>query len=159
LGWRAPDTVILPVGNGTLLIGAYIGFNDLLKSGIIKKVPKFVAVQASNCSPLAKMFFDSSKKLPNVNPLQTVAEGIAIANPVRIVQIVEIVRKSGGTFITVEEEEILQALHEYSKRKYYMEPTAAAIMAGVKKYVSQKGTNELIVSTITRHGLKHVGKI
>ncbi|MEM9982561.1 MAG: pyridoxal-phosphate dependent enzyme, partial [Bacteroidota bacterium] len=28
MGWKAPDTVILPAGNGTLLIGAYIGFRE-----------------------------------------------------------------------------------------------------------------------------------
>ena len=158
LGWKTPDTVILPVGNGTLLIGAYVGFNDLLKARIVKKIPKFVAVQASNCSPIAKMFFQYSERLPNTKTTQTVAEGIAITKPVRAKQIVDIVRKSGGTFITVEEEEILRALHVYSKKGYYMEPTAAATMAGVQKYVDKMKTNELIVSTITGHGLKHAEK-
>ena len=35
LGWHAPDTVILPAGNGTLLLGAAIGFKELALMGII----------------------------------------------------------------------------------------------------------------------------
>ena len=39
LGWKAPDTIIVPVGNGTLLLGAYIGFLDLLNAGITGECP------------------------------------------------------------------------------------------------------------------------
>ncbi|MCP4155342.1 MAG: pyridoxal-phosphate dependent enzyme, partial [bacterium] len=45
LGWKAPGTVILPVGNGTLLLGAYIGFNELVNAGIIGKMPVIIGVQ------------------------------------------------------------------------------------------------------------------
>jgi threonine synthase len=40
LGWRAPDTVVLPVGNGTLLLGAAIGFRELRDAGVIERLPK-----------------------------------------------------------------------------------------------------------------------
>ncbi|MCP4213348.1 MAG: pyridoxal-phosphate dependent enzyme, partial [bacterium] len=52
LGEQAPDIVILPVGNGTLLYGAYIGFNELLEAGKIDRMPRLVGVQAQNCAPL-----------------------------------------------------------------------------------------------------------
>jgi len=54
LGGRAPGTVVLPAGNGTLLIGAAIGFKELVAAGLVDRVPRLVAVQAERCAPLAR---------------------------------------------------------------------------------------------------------
>ena len=56
LGWKSPDTVILAAGNGSLLLGAYIGFNELRNAGIIDKIPRLIGVQAENCAPVVKAF-------------------------------------------------------------------------------------------------------
>jgi len=155
LSWRAPDSVILPVGNGTLLIGAFIGFEDLWKAGIIDSIPKIMAVQAEHCAPLYEMYKNDLNKIPSVNVLKTQAEGIAIARPSRAEQIIEMVRHSGGDIITVSESEIKQAHREMGYRGYYIEPTAAATIAGLKKYLPKLSPREIIVSTFTGHGLKN----
>jgi len=67
LGWKSPDTIILPVGNGTLLLGTYIGFNELLSSEIIDKIPKIIAIQAANCAPLYRAFKEKLKKVPAIS--------------------------------------------------------------------------------------------
>ena len=36
---RAPDTVIAPLGGGTLLLGASLGFRRLLEAGVIERAP------------------------------------------------------------------------------------------------------------------------
>ena len=54
LGFRLPGTVVLPAGNGTLLIGASIGFQELAAAGMVEHVPRLVAVQAERCAPLAQ---------------------------------------------------------------------------------------------------------
>ena len=54
LGRRAPEEVFLPVGNGTLLLGAALGFADLHKAGLIDSIPRLVAVQASACNPVER---------------------------------------------------------------------------------------------------------
>ncbi len=56
LGWKAPDVLILPVGHGTLFLGAYLGFKELKEAGLVKRVPKLVAVQSVSCAPLYKAF-------------------------------------------------------------------------------------------------------
>lgn len=56
LGWRGPDTVVLPAGNGTLLLGAYIGFKELLSLGLVERLPRIVAVQSAGCAPLHASF-------------------------------------------------------------------------------------------------------
>jgi len=159
LGWKAPDTVILPVGNGTLLLGAYIGFKELLASGKIPRLPKLVAVQAENCAPLAKAFFERLDRVPTIVSRETLAEGIAIAAPVRGMQIVRAVHESRGTFVTVSEEEIRASLRDVCRHGAYIEPTSAAATAGAAKYLRTRGDSELAVTTFTGHGLKHSASI
>ncbi|MCI4669064.1 MAG: threonine synthase [Bacteroidia bacterium] len=154
--WRVPDAVVLPAGNGTLLIGAYIGFNELKDWGIIQKLPKLVGVQASNCAPLYHEFhgLDPQSNQP------TYAEGIAIAIPGRAQQMLDAVRKTGGTFIKVTEGEIAQALKEAISKGYFIEPTSAAVFAGLKNYLREyAGEGEEVVSVFTGNGLKSSEKI
>lgn len=161
LGWQAPDTVILPVGNGTLLLGAYIGFSELVKSGIINRVPRFIGVQAQRCAPLFHAFTTHSDTVAcAATGEKTMAEGIAIAAPIRGQQILAAVKHTGGEFITVNEMEILASLTAMFQKGHYIEPTSAAAIAGIKKYVEvqrEMGTidaHEVIVSAFTGHGLK-----
>ena len=131
LGWQAPDTVILPVGNGTLLLGAAIGFHDLHQAGLIRRMPKLVGVQASGCAPLALAAQQGLDHVPEIEKYDTLAEGIAIAAPVRGMQIIEAVQASGGELLTVSEAEIVESLRSVCRQGYYIEPTSAAVTAGV----------------------------
>lgn len=155
LGWKSPDTIILPVGNGTLLLGAYIGFNELLYNDIIDKIPKFIAIQSKNCAPLFKTFKENLDSIPRIDKKETIAEGIAISEPIRWKQIIDAIKKSKGDFKIVNDSEIKESLISMGKRGYYIEPTSAATIAGVKKYVEKSKTDELIVSVFTGHGLKN----
>jgi threonine synthase len=156
LGWNSPDTLILPVGNGTLLLGAYIGFMELKTAKIIKKIPRIIGVQSANCAPLARAFKEHSEEIPVIEGKKTLAEGIAIAAPIRGKQIIKAVRNTNGDFIAVTEAEIKQSLTEMCQKGYYIEPTSASTIAGIKRYLqeSQPGKHEVIVSAFTGHGLK-----
>ena len=87
------------------------------------------------------------------------AEGIAIARPVRGKQIIAAVRQTGGEFLTVSEDEIKRALVAMGRLGYGIEPTAAATIAGVKKYLPVSDQNEVIASAFTGHGLKATEKM
>lgn len=52
LGGKAPDVVIVPAGNGTMLLGVFKGFKELLQRVKIKKLPRIIAVQGTACAPL-----------------------------------------------------------------------------------------------------------
>ncbi len=158
LGWKAPDALVLPAGNGTLLLGCHIGFHDLLKAGIIHQMPKLVAVQSANCAPLAKAFELKQTQPAAVTSLHTLAEGIAIAAPVRGAQMLSAVNESKGQFITVTEDEIIDALREMLGQGFYIEPTSAATIAGLKKYLL-RSENETVVSLFSGHGLKSTEKL
>lgn len=159
LGWQAPDTVILPAGNGTLVIGAALGFGELVAAGIIQRIPRIVAVQSENCAPLAQVEREGLGAVPAIQKKDTLAEGIAIAAPVRGMQIVDAVRASGGRFVTVSEAEIVASLRALGRQGYYIEPTSAATTAGVAKYVAAAPRDERIVSVFTGHGLKATEKM
>ncbi len=159
LGWRAPDTVILPVGNGTLLLGAAIGFRELLLAGEIPALPRMIAVQAENAAPLAEAFHAGLDTIPTIAKQDTLAEGIAIAEPVRGLQILQAVRQSGGTFLTVSEQEIQASLIEVSRQGAYIEPTAAAATAAAARYLRHKPDSEQVVTVFTGHGLKSTEKM
>lgn len=159
LGWNAPDTVILPVGHGTLLLGAAIGFDDLLGAGVIHKMPKLIGVQSENSAPLFWAFKKNLADVSGITKRETIAEGIAIALPTRGRQILEAVRKSKGDFIAVSDNEIKEALRLISRKGYYIEPTSAATIAGVIRYLPEMSPGEVIVSVFTGHGLKTTEKM
>lgn len=149
LGWQAPESIIVPVGNGTLVMGAYLGFRDLLKAGIIRQLPRIIAVQATHCAPLYAGFMGIE-----VAPIQpTQAEGIAIANPVRSKQILNAIRETHGLVLTVDESEITQSQQLCGQMGFYIEPTSAATIAGVLKFADGYST-ENTVTLFTGHGLK-----
>ncbi len=152
LGWNPPDTLIIPVGNGTLLYGTYIGLKELRQEKIIDCLPKIIGVQAENCAPLAVAWKKQRFTADQVVPKKTIAEGIAIQNPVRAKDIVSAVKETKGDIITVSENAIIEALHETHRKGYFIEPTSAVAVAGFKKYHLRN--DERVVVPLTGHGLK-----
>ncbi|MBN2298131.1 MAG: threonine synthase [Deltaproteobacteria bacterium] len=159
LGWKSPDTIILPAGNGTLVLGAFIGFTELRDAGVIDKIPKIIVVQSENCAPLYTAFHIGLRDVPPVEKGDTLAEGIAIADPIRGEQILKVVRETDGDFITVSDDEVMNSLRELGRGGFCIEPTSAATTAGIGKYIERIQSSEVIVSVFTGHGLKSTEKI
>jgi threonine synthase len=134
LGGSIPAVLVLPVGNGTLVLGAYYGFQDLLRAGLIKQMPRILAVQAEGCAPLAQAFQQGQDVASPVINAGTEAEGIAIAAPARSRQILATVRDTQGAIITVSDAAITSASAALAQRGFYVEPTAAAPYAGFLAY-------------------------
>jgi threonine synthase len=159
MDWKAPDTLVLPVGHGTLFLGAYLGFRELKEAGMIKRVPKLVGVQSASCAPLYQAFRKGWREIRPIEKKETIAEGIAIAEPVRGRQVLEAIWQTDGEILAVREREIRMALKEMGRKGHFIEPTSAATMAGLKRYLRKKRRKETVVSTLTGMGLKSVGKM
>ena len=159
LGWEAPDTLVLPAGNGTLLLGAYLGFSELARAGIVSHVPSIVAVQAAACAPLSAAFAEGLDEPIGIHASHTAAEGIAIATPARGAQVLAAVRATGGSFVTVSEEEIVASLRDCCRGGWFIEPTSAAVIAGARRHAHVAAPDEMIVTAFTGHGLKAVVEI
>lgn len=135
MGGELPDILVIPVGNGTLLLGAYYGFVELQDCGRIDRIPKLIAVQAENCSPLYNSYYSSETGHPGG---ETIAEGIAIAAPKRKKQILDSIKKTGGGIILAPESKIADARNYLADRGFFVEYTTAATFAGFFEY-SQSG--------------------
>lgn len=132
LGGRLPEAIAVPVGNGTLLLGAALAIAELYGHGLIADRPALIAVQAEAVSPLATAFHAGAEELvAAAAPAPTVAEGIAIANPPRARQILRAVRESGGTFVTVTEDQLRAAQLDLAARGLFVESTGVACWAAV----------------------------
>jgi threonine synthase len=135
MNYTMPDAFIVPVGNGTLLMGAYIAFQELIEHGQIKKMPKILAVQAEVCAPILKAFANERDTVDPIEHSGTVAEGIAIGAPARGTEILRAVRATGGNIIGVSEERIVEARKQLALKGIYVEITSAANYAGYLQYV------------------------
>ncbi|RPK44214.1 Threonine synthase [Streptomyces sp. ADI92-24] len=152
LGGRLPDAIAVPVGNGTLLLGAALAIAELRAQGLIDIGPALIAVQAEAVSPLAAAFHAGADSLPDTLPgavSPTLAEGIAIPRPPRARAILAAVRESGGTFLTVTEDQIRRAQLDLAARGFYVETTGVACWAAVGGW-----TDRSVVVPLCGAGLK-----
>ncbi|KJS81281.1 MAG: pyridoxal-5'-phosphate-dependent protein subunit beta [Peptococcaceae bacterium BICA1-8] len=151
-----PEVLVIPVGNGTLLLGAYYGFNELFELGLIDKMPRIIAVQAEGCAPIFKAFKEGKNSVEEVTNLGTMAEGIAIAAPKRGKQILEAVRATKGEIIIAPEDKITEARKYLAQKGLYVEPTTAATYAGFLAYCKENKelVQEKILIPLCGAGLK-----
>jgi len=154
LGWQAPDNLVFPVGHGTFLLGTYRGFQDLLAVGVIDRMPRFFAVQSWAYAPLFEAYRRGQDRVAPMERGDTIAEGIRIANPPRGRQVLEAIRQTGGTVLTVTDAEIVQAQHALARLGLFVEPTSAAAVAGLRKLDRVLGPSEQTVVPLTGSGLK-----
>jgi threonine synthase len=129
-----------------------MGLKELQREDIIDKLPKIIGVQAETCAPLAYAWKNHGKLPPYKNQKETIAEGIAITNPLRAKDILQSIEETNGDILTVTEKEILDALFYLRRKGYFIEPTSAVVIAALKKHHMRK--NQVVVLPLTGHGLK-----
>lgn len=134
-----PSLLVIPVGNGTLLLGAYYGFLELQTAGLVKRMPKILAVQALNCCPIYQSFQEGLDTVKEGVNKGTVAEGIAIQKPRRGRQILAAIRATGGDMVTAPEDLIPISQHKLAQKGFFVEKTAAAALAGYEYYCQKTG--------------------
>ncbi|WP_159349262.1 threonine synthase [Roseomonas harenae] len=152
LGFQAPDAVVIPCGAGSNVLGCDIGFGELLRAGQIDRLPRLYAAQPAHCGPLAR----EALGLPAEPPRPTIAEGTAIAQPIRPQEVLGALRRSGGGGVLLEEGEIAEAALSLARQGLYVEPTCAQAVAALGKLVAegQVRPGEKVVVILTGTGLK-----
>jgi threonine synthase len=151
LGRRAPERLVLPVGNGTLVLGAFLGFSQLRDFGLIDVLPQIVAVQSERCAPIAAAFSNEADEVIPVEPVTTAAEGIAITAPPRGAQVLDAIRQTGGAVITAAEDEIEPARTALAHRGFFVEPSTAVTYVGLRGLPED---DALTVTVLCGAGLK-----
>ncbi|WP_078289157.1 threonine synthase [Mycobacterium sp. D16R24] len=145
----APDIHALPVGNAGNITAYWRGYNEYYRDGLSDRLPKMLGVQAAGAAPLVN-------GAPVANP-ETIATAIRIGSPASWSGAVAAQQESGGKFLAVTDEEILNAYRLVaSSEGVFVEPASAASIAGLLKSVADgwvpKGST--VVCTVTGNGLK-----
>jgi len=149
--WTVPDAVVLPLGYGTLFLGAYRGFRKLREAGWTDDIPRLLGVQAAGVAPIVEELHGESAAGTN-----DAADGIQIQEPARLDQLLAAIEDSGGDAIACGERETEAALSSLHERGFYVEPTSAVAVAGLETY-RENGTldgSEDVAVALTGSGLK-----
>jgi threonine synthase len=160
-GFAAPDVVVVPVGQGSNLMGCHIGFGELLRRGQIERMPRLFGVQAQNCAPYAAAFAAGDGAVPaGFHARPTIADGIASERPVRLPNVLAAAGETGGIVTEVDERQIVRAWKDVAKLGLFVEPTGAVALAGITQLIAQGlvGSDERVVAVTTGTGLKAVAK-
>jgi len=144
---RAPGAVIVPAGQGTLLLGMGRGFQALQRAGVIDALPQLVGVQVRACAPLWAVHHYGPGMLGWVQEGETLAEGVRIRHPLRGDAILALVEQSGGTFVAVDEDDILLGRDELARRGLYVEPTSAIVWAALHETLTDLPDPVVVILT------------
>jgi len=154
---RAPDTLVIPVGNGGNSAAYWKGFSEYRQVGLTAAVPVIYGIQAEGAAPIARAFERGEERIDPVMEPETVATAIRIGNPANWKKTIRAIKSSGGTSITVTDEEIIEAQKMIARTEgLFVEPAAASSIAGLEKLL-EMGTvdsDQRIVCVATGHGLK-----
>lgn len=156
LGFSAPDNIVVPLGGGSNLIGCWLAFSELKRRGEIARMPRLFGIQAMNCSPLYLSFVEGDDRLRDMTSAPTIAEGIAVARPIRVRECLEAMRGSEGGCVAVTEKEIHNALADLAHQGLFVEPTSAVAAAGLRRLI-EKGSitdGQRTILVLTGTGLK-----
>jgi threonine synthase len=151
----APDWVVVPVGDGVIIAGVWKGFADLLRAGIIARLPRLVCAQAASSDAIHR-YVTTGTYSPAPAP-RTIADSISVSVPSNAHLARRAVLESRGLSVTVEEDEILAAMATLARTTgVFAEPAAAAAIAGLGKARAEIGRADRVVALVTGHGLKDV---
>jgi threonine synthase len=155
LEWRVPDHLVLPGGNLGNSSAFGKGFRELLRSGLIDRLPKITVVQAAGAAPFARFYREHDAFVKEEHP-QTLASAIKIGAPVSWPKAWRAVQETGGSVITVTEQEIADAKAVIGRDGIGCEPASATTVAGIRKLVSERAIkeDETVVAVLTGHLLK-----
>ena len=150
-----PDHIVIPVGNGSLLIATYLTLKHLKNLGSITRVPKLHAIQSERFMPIVAEVNDTQWQFDQ--NATTVACGIASSNPPRLKQILTSINEFNGSAASVTEESILGYRSLLAESEgIYMEPTSSAAFAGLHALADKNiiGPSDTVLIPVTGNGLK-----
>ncbi|MGB9740662.1 MAG: pyridoxal-phosphate dependent enzyme [Candidatus Bathyarchaeales archaeon] len=153
-GWRVPERIYLPVSAGTLLLGIIDGFKHLIDSNIIESMPKIVACQTQQVSPLYHLFKNLSYAPPK--KVTSIADALVSVNPPLLAIMVKKLREAKGDAVMVGEDEIFKSFMELAGKGFFVEPSSAVAYAAYKKQLLNKevSKSDETVIILTGTGLK-----
>ncbi|PSQ06095.1 threonine synthase [Halobacteriales archaeon QS_6_71_20] len=150
--WTAPDAMVLPLGHGTLFLGAYRGFRALRDAGWIDSMPRLLGAQAAGYAPIVAALHGEAAAAGD----NDAADGIQIPRPARRDQILAAVDATDGDAIALDAAAVESTLADLHAAGFYTEPTCAVAPAALEEY-RERGVldaDDDVVVPLTGSGLK-----
>lgn len=163
LGWRVPDAIIYPTGGGTGIVGMWKAFAELEAMGFIDaKRPKMVVVQAENCAPIVRAFEAGERHAPLWQNAATIAPGMRVPIAIGDYLIIDALRESHGTALTVTDAELREGMDlAASQEGLFVAPEAGAAVIATRKLRESSflSADDEVVIFSTGSGLMHTDLI
>ena len=160
LGWKLPHVVLYPTGGGTGLIGMWKAFDEMEKLGWIdSKRPRMFSVQASGCAPIVRAFEAGEKFAAEFPNAHTTASGLRVPKAIGDFLMLDILRKSNGGAIAVDDDEMIHAVREVgSQEGLFVAPEGAACFVALKRLraFGLIASGERVVIFNTGSGIKYL---
>lgn len=158
LDFHVPDMVVMAVGDGCSIAGAWKGFYECYRLGLTDRLPKMVGVQAKGSDPVTRAYISGKPEFKYRKP-QTIADSISVGIPRNGIKAFNAIKDSNGFMIDVSDEEILNAMKILARNTgIFGEPAGVTGLAGILK-MQQKGflkNIETIATVVSGNGLKDI---
>jgi threonine synthase len=157
-GWNAPDRIFVAVGDGNIITGLWKGLRDLLALGWIEKMPKLMGVQAEGSAACYNAWKTGTETITPVDA-HTISDSISVGLPRDGIRAVRAVRETNGAYLTVADDEVLEAMRKLARAEgVFAEPAGATGYAGLAKAIRENlvDPDEDIVVVVTGNGLKDI---
>ena len=159
LGWSWPRTVIYPTGGGTGIVGMAKADEELRALGLLYgPPPRFVVVQAEGCAPLVRAFREGKDHAEPWPAPRTEANGLRVPGTIGDHLILDAVRRTGGTALTVTDGAMEDARRELGRIEgVFAAPEAAATVAAARILAAEGWLepHEDVVLFLTGNGFKY----
>ncbi len=131
--WKLPDMIVYPTGGGTGVVGMAKAFDELEALGLIgAERPKMVCVQSVATTPIVRAFDDGAADITPRPPGSTIATGLNVAQNVGHINVLKIIRETGGCALAVFDEDIRNTIRdEWRERRFAWSPEGAATLAAL----------------------------
>jgi len=158
--WELPDVIVYPTGGGTGLIGMWKAFEEMEQMGWIgKKRPRMVTVQAAGCAPIVRAFAEGKRFAEEFADAATTASGLRVPKAIGDFLILDALRASGGTAISVTDAELIAATREIGAAEgLFCAPEGAACLPALRKMLAagEVEAGERVVLFNTGAGVKYL---
>jgi threonine synthase len=160
LGWELPEVIIYPTGGGTGLIGMWKAFDEMEAMGLIDgRRPRMVTVQAAGCAPIVRAFEEGKRFADEFPNASTTASGLRVPRAIGDFLILDAIRASKGTAISVTDGELIAATREIGALEgLFCAPEGAACLPALRKLIAdgQVEESERVVLFNTGAGVKYL---
>jgi len=158
--FKLPDVIMYPTGGGTGLIGMWKAFDEMEQMGWIgSKRPRMVSVQSETCAPIVRAFHAGERFADEFENASTVASGLRVPKCIGDFLILDAIRASNGTAVTVTDAELTAAVAEIGALTgIFTAPEGAACLPALRKLIDQNlvHENESVVIFNTGSGIKYL---